>query len=183
MRASANLAVTVLGAALVAVLVGVLWFGTGDPAAAPSARPSDAVPTTTSGHITVHASGAVLRPGLVVVPQHARIADVVRAAGGLTSDADLAGVNLAASVGDGDHVVVPRMGELVRSGVSAAGVDLNRASASELEELQGVGPVLAERIVDHRDEHGPFRTVEDLLDVPGIGEAKLALMRPGIAEP
>jgi competence protein ComEA len=103
-------------------------------------------------------------------------------AGGVTSDADLTAFNLAASVRDGDHVVVPRLGETSPS-PSGGGIDLNRASASELESLPGVGPVLAGRIVTFRDEHGRFSEVEDLLDVPGIGEAKLDQMRGAIAAP
>ena len=104
------------------------------------------------------------------------------AAGGALPDADLAAVNLAAPVADGDRIHVPARGE--DEVVSEpSGIDLNRADAAELEQLDGVGPVLARRIVEYRAAHGPFRTVEDLLDVPGIGEAKLAAIRSGIAAP
>ena len=82
---------------------------------------------------------------------------------------------------DGDHIVVPSIGE--RIGVDDGLVDLNRSTAAKIAELQGIGPVLAERIVAHREEHGPFESIEDLLDVPGIGEAKLALLRSGVSSP
>jgi competence protein ComEA len=130
----------------------------------------------------------VVAPGLVQVPDGARIADVVAAAGGSTRDADLAAVNLAAPVRDGEQIVIPaatgdpaveRVGALLSDGR----VRLNSASSDELEHLPGVGPVLADRIAAYREEHGPFAVVEDLLDVPGIGEAKLATLRDSVALP
>lgn len=184
-RASANLAVTVLGVAATVLIVGILWFGTGsDPAPTPTTPGTTAPPTAVADTVTVHVSGAVVDAGLVELSGASRVADAVRAAGGVTSAADLSAINLAAPVRDGDQIVVPRVGE-VRPGSSApgGGVDLNRATASELEALPGVGPVLAGRIVTFRDEHGPFGTIEDLLDVPGIGEAKLEQMRSAITAP
>jgi competence protein ComEA len=84
-------------------------------------------------------------------------------------------------VADGDQIVVPAVGEPGEVGDGL--IDLNRATAQELAQLHGIGPVLAERIVAHREEHGPFDSVESLLDVPGIGEAKLALLRSGVSGP
>ncbi|MEA2024392.1 MAG: helix-hairpin-helix domain-containing protein [Actinomycetota bacterium] len=140
--------------------------------------------TTVAATIIVHVSGSVHRPGLVTVSSSARIADVIAAAGGATPGADLGGLNLAATVRDGDQVVVPVPGEAPSvSGGSNQGIDLNRSSADELEGLPGVGPVLAARIVEFRESNGPFSAVEDLLDVGGIGEAKLATMRDAIAAP
>ena len=135
--------------------------------------------------LTVHVSGAVVSPGLVEVVSGSRVADVLAAVGGALPGADLGALNLAATVLDGARVVVPEMGS---GGSDAAGegpplVSINVASASELEGLPGVGPVLAQRIVDHRSRFGPFREVEDLLDVPGIGEAKLAALRDFVALP
>lgn len=182
MHASTNLAVTVLGIAVVAVIAGVAWFGTGSDA--PPDTPTAAAPSgsVTSPVVAVHVSGAVAEPGVVSVAADGRIADAVRLAGGVTSDADLAALNLAAPLRDGDQVIVPRRGE-ESAAPASAGIDLNRASASELESLPGVGPVLAGRIVAFRDEHGAFSEVEDLLDVPGIGEAKLDQMRGSITAP
>ena len=141
--------------------------------------------------IVVHVAGRVLRPGLVRVGASARVGDVIMAAGGALADARLDEINLAAAVSDGVQVVVPGPGTRVDArnawGGSAGGssglVSLNRAAAEELEEIPGVGPVLAQRIVHHRQANGPFLEVEDLLDVSGIGEGKLAELRRHVAVP
>jgi len=139
--------------------------------------------------IVVHVSGKVLRPGLVRVSASARVGDVIMAAGGALGDARLDEINLAAPVADGAQVVVPGPGTRLdapsawsgSSGGSSGVVNLNRASADQLEEVPGVGPVLADRIVHHRQTNGPFLEVEDLLDVSGIGEGKLAELRRHVA--
>ena len=176
------LQITVIGVAGLLVVGGVLWFGSGSTQ---PASPVGAFETssTTARILAVHVAGLVQNPGLVEVEEGARVADVIRVAGGATSAADLAALNLAAPVRDGDHVVVPAIGASLGSGIAVAGIDINRATATELEELPGVGPVLAKRIAEHRAAHGPFETVEDLLDVPGIGEAKLDAMRDAIRPP
>lgn len=161
---------------------GIVFFGVGSvpgPPIPPAAIVSS--PDPRPGLVTVHVSGAVAEPGLVGVTDGARVADAIAAAGGSTPGADLSAINLADPVRDGDQIVVPASsgsGMATAAGVAADGrVRLNSASATELETLPGVGPVLAERIVEHREEHGPFTEMEDLLDVPGIGEAKLAALR------
>ena len=150
----------------------------------PVESPSTSAPPAT---LIVHVAGWVKRPGLVELASGGRVADAVAAAGGALPGADLSALNLAAPLRDGDQIRVPAPGEAAAMG-SAGGdadapVDVNRASAAELERLPGVGPVLAQRIVDYREEHGPFATAEDLLDVPGIGEAKLAELRDAISLP
>ncbi|MEN8040672.1 MAG: helix-hairpin-helix domain-containing protein [Actinomycetota bacterium] len=184
-RDSTNLAVTVIGLAVVVVLVGVIWFGLGATEAIPQAFTSSDAPVPVESSVRVHVSGAVASPGVVEVPADAIVADAIAAAGGASSSANLIAVNLAAPVRGGEHIIVPDVdgGTAGVSSSSESGVDLNAATATELESLPGVGPVLAERIVGYRDEHGPFATVEDLLDVPGIGESKLATMRSAIAYP
>lgn len=157
----------------------LLW-----PARAPMVASAFTPPPTTAGVVTVHVSGMVVRPGLVALGEGARVADAIVAAGGATVGADLTSLNLAATVGDGQHLVVPD----VAGGVAAPGggdgrVRVNTADAAALEMLPGVGPVLAERIVAHREANGPFTVVEDLLDVPGIGESKLAAMRESVIVP
>jgi len=131
--------------------------------------------------IDVHVSGWVVSPGVVSVPQGAIVADAIDAAGGLRAGASAESVNLAASVLGGEQIVIPGPGDSRGSDSRAMPSDglmsLNRADAAELETLPGVGPVLAERIVAYREDHGPFEAVEDLLDVPGIGESKLAAIR------
>jgi competence protein ComEA len=140
--------------------------------------------TATPGTIVVHVSGAVARPGLIAVPEGARVADAILAAGGALPSASLLALNLAAPVAGGHRVVVPEAGTTPGEPGSAGGpIAVNLATAGELEGLPGVGPVLAQRIVEHRERYGPFGVVEDLLDVTGIGEAKLAAIRDHITVP
>jgi competence protein ComEA len=182
-----NLAVTSIGLGVLIVVGAAAWFGLGSSSLPPSpVAPRQAIETSPRDtDITVHVSGSVSHPGLVAVPDDARVADVVLAAGGASSDADLGRVNLAASVRDGEHVVIPRLTADASggSGEMDGPFDLNGASVEQLEELPGVGPVLAQRIATYRDDHGPFETVEDLLDVPGIGESKLAAIRDFVKSP
>lgn len=169
----------VLAAAVVA-LAGLAgwWFG-GPPQAPPSPR---VVSEGAAGTLTVHVAGAVADPGLVSVPVGSRVADAVAAAGGLGPDSDVSGLNLAAPVADGQHVVVPS--RRAAAPIEEDGrVRINAASAGDLEAIPGVGPVLAARIVAHRAANGPFTVVEDLLDVAGIGEAKLAALRDSVVVP
>jgi competence protein ComEA len=134
--------------------------------------------------VTVHVSGAVARPGLVSLLPGARIADAIVAAGGARPDAVLTAMNLAAPVANGQQLVVPAGGAGDSGAASPDGrVAINTADATAIEALPGVGPVLAQRIVEHRRRHGPFGVVEDLLDVPGIGEAKLAALREMVLVP
>jgi competence protein ComEA len=169
----------VAGVVLVVAAGAGWWFG-GEPAPPPPLRVSAG--TAEAGVVIVHVAGEVAAPGLVTVGPGSRVADAVAAAGGLLADADTAGLNLAAPVVDGQQVVVRAVGEAA----SSAGGDvvhLNTAAAVDLEQIPGVGPVLAARIVEYRESNGPFVVVEDLLDVAGIGEAKLAAMRDAVAVP
>jgi competence protein ComEA len=174
---------------LVAVGAGIFW-GTRGPEPPPSTGAFTAAEAGSSEEpsLTVHVAGWVTNPGLVEVSEGARVADAVNAAGGLRPGADTSGVNLAAPVTDGEQILIPGPSNDVAgersTGVSGDGiVHINRATAAELETLPGVGPVLAERIISHREEHGPFQMVEDLLDVSGIGEAKLAAIRDLVKVP
>lgn len=152
-------------------------------------RPAEPVPVPSvqaeqsEATITVHVSGAVAAPGLVEVAGSARVADVIAAAGGTTAQASLTAINLAAVVHDGEQVVVPETRGARTSAPDDGLIHLNRASESELEAIPGVGPVLAGRIIASRDERGGFSTVEDLLDVSGIGEAMLASIRDLVVVP
>jgi competence protein ComEA len=138
--------------------------------------------------LVVHVAGAVVAPGLHELPPGARVADAVDAARGLTPQADGARINLAAPVVDGERVYVLAVGEqepAVAVGSSSAPdasqgtgpVDLNTADAEALESLPGIGPSTAAAIIQHRAEVGAFTSVDQLLDVPGIGEAKLEALR------
>ncbi len=164
------------------VLVGsVLGWSTREP---PALVPTQEriLTTTVEARIRVHVAGWVLSPGVVEVPEGAIVAEAVEAAGGLRPGAVVEGINLAAPVRPGDQIVVPGPGAAPAERGSGR-ISLNRATPEELESLPGVGPVLAARIVAYRDQNGPFTEVEDLLDVPGIGEAILASLRDLVSLP
>ena len=184
-RAVRALAV-LLGAAL--LIVGVTWWqGRARPVLdVPEAAASAAAPEATT--VVVHVIGRVRSPGIVTLPFGSRVADAVDAAGGLRDGASVGDLNLARVLVDGEQVVVGRRaapsGASVdapgaTSGTSADGaLNLNSATAAELETLPGVGPVLAGRIVAWREANGPFASVEILGEVSGIGDALLAQLRP-----
>jgi competence protein ComEA len=155
------------------------------PAGAVVSVPPTATP---SSDVVVHVTGAVRRPGLVELPGGSRVDDAVAAAGGATHRADIASVNLARLLVDGEQIVVLRKGAVATTGApgpSTAGsaspgqpVDLNAATLEQLDGLPGVGPVLAQRIIDWRTAHGRFSSVDELTDVSGIGERTLADLKP-----
>lgn len=160
-----------------------------------SEGPSDVVPLTRAGargdglaaeaapRLFVHVVGAVRRPGLFRLKDGARVADAVARAGGPSRRADLSAVNLAAPLVDGQQVIVPSRGPdgapAALGGASAPGAKVSLASATveQLDELPGIGPVTAQKIVDWRTTHGPFRSVDDLDDIPGIGPARIEQLR------
>jgi competence protein ComEA len=139
----------------------------------------------------VHVAGAVRRPGVYRLSAGARVQDAVRRAGGARPGADVNGINLAAKVVDGQQVVVPsrgRAGAAPATGAIAAGgapgaasagppISLNSATAEQLDTLDGVGPATAQKIIAWRTQHGGFRSIADLGQVPGIGPKKLAALR------
>lgn len=143
-----------------------------DLAAAPPAM------VATPALLVVDVAGDVRRPGLVRLPPGSRVADALAAAGGVRPGASTAGLNLARVVKDGEQVVVGGVAATAAADAATPGlVNLNTATADDLDALPGVGPVLAERIVAWRDAHGPFATVEQLREVSGIGERKFASLR------
>lgn len=180
-----------IGAAIVLVLVALavtvgigIWRGQSAPVEHVTATPQATEPATAvASDAYVHVSGAVRAPGLYVVGADARVIDAVSAAGGLADDADASAINLARPVTDGEQLVVPVEGEAPPAGPSAGTgsapglVSVNTADAAALEELPGIGPALAARIIDWRDTEGPFATVDDLLAVSGIGPKVLESLR------
>ena len=160
---------------------------------------------SSSANITVYVSGEVVKPGVYVLLATARVIDALQAAGGATNQADLVVVNLAAPLVDAAQVFIPRMGSTPRvtlprphaginlpiagagagAGAGAVGgatstagiVDINSATISDLDALPGVGPSTAQAIIDYRVANGPYASVDDLLNVRGIGPSKLAAMR------
>ena len=153
----------------------------GPSRAVPLAQLDDAGRGGSAPRLVVHVVGAVRRPGLFRVAEGARIADALARAGGPTRRADLSAVNLAAPLADGAQVLVPRRlpagTATAAGGASPAIVSLATATVEQLDELPGVGPVTAQKIVDYRAEHGPFRSVDDLDAIPGIGPARIEQIR------
>jgi competence protein ComEA len=138
--------------------------------------------------LVVHVVGEVRRPGLYQLREGARIADAVRRAGGARRKANLAGLNLAAPLVDGTQVLVPSKAASAAAAPTGSGasdveggaqlaVSLSSATVEELDELPGIGPITAEKIVDYRTEHGPFASVDDLDAVPGIGPTRVEQLR------
>jgi competence protein ComEA len=160
----------------------------GSPVEQPS--PSGAASSTPSTQVlVVDVSGRVRRPGLVRAKPGSRVADVVALAGGALPGVDLTGLNLARQVVDGEQILVGipggapvgTPGAVSSGGASpAAPIDLNAATAAQLESLPGVGPVLAQRIVDWRTEHGRFTSVDELQEVTGVGQKKFESLKPHV---
>ncbi len=186
---------------------GLWWWSTissppkVQPVDAPGPRPSSSGGEASGGQpsgaagdggpvLVVHVAGAVVSPGVYRLPNGSRIHDAIGAAGGAIPEADLHRLNLAAPLEDGIRVLVPRPGDAVETSPSAPAsssggtassrgkVNLNSASAEELAGLPRVGPVLAQRIVEYRQQHGRFASPEDLDAVPGVGAKMLESLLP-----
>lgn len=165
-------------AAVVLLGAGVVRLAAGLPRG-PSVR---LISPPTPELLVVHVAGAVLQPGVYRLPAGSRTQDAVEAAGGFSADADSDAVNLAALLDDEEQIFVPRQGQSPQpspekqdqdqAGEAGPLVNINTALQAELETLPGIGPVLAQRILAYREEHGPFATIEELVDVPGIGPEK-----------
>jgi competence protein ComEA len=189
------------GAVLILVVLvagGRLLSRTGPEAAVTQEPPgivttaaAEQVTSTPVAEVVVDVVGAVRRPGLYRLPDGSRVADAVAEAGGTTPKAALAALNLAAPLVDGTQIVVPRRGAPEAAGTGggnvpappaeAGPVHLNTATVEELDALPGIGPVTAQRIVDFREQNGPFRSVDELDAVPGIGPARLEQLRDLVA--
>jgi competence protein ComEA len=180
------------GSLALILLAGRFVLGAGTTTVAPLPPP----PAETAGvtglpaaRVVVDVVGAVRRPGLYRLEQGSRIADAVARAGGATGKADLAQVNLAAPLADGEQVVVPKRGApgAVGSGADAGGgastgpVHLSTATLDQLDSLPGIGPVTAQKILDYRAKHGAFSSVDELDAVPGIGPSRMDQLRDLVA--
>lgn len=178
--AGAALILVLLGVAAAVLVTAVTPHGVSSvvrPTPSATAEVQDAAGAST---IYVHILGQVAHPGLYALRDGDRGVDIVAAAGGFTETADPAGINLARFLTDGEQIVVPAVGEVLATpgGVTGDGkVDLNSADVLALDTLPRIGPALADRIIAWREKNGPFASVEDLLDVPGIGEAILDGLR------
>jgi competence protein ComEA len=173
--------------AVVAWRMGAGGGGNGQPAAPGAAAPREAVvEDTRAAQALVHVAGEVRRPGVYRIAPGARVVQAIRRAGGPTRRADLSALNLAASLQDGQQVVIPRR---TAPGAGGSGstdgrrgpISLSSATEGDLDALDGIGPTLAGRIVEWRRAHGGFASVDQLLEVPGIGPARLEALRPHVA--
>ncbi|MEA2296302.1 MAG: competence protein ComEA [Solirubrobacteraceae bacterium] len=163
----------------------------------PIALPADTAPAADgaaaagdrAGAIVVDVAGEVRRPGVYRMPAGARVDDAVRRAGGARRRADLSQINLAAKLEDGKQVLVPARAPAAPAGASTAGtaaaapgvpLNLNTATLEQLDTLPGVGPATAQKILDYREQHSGFSSVEELGQVPGIGDIRLASLREAV---
>ena len=168
----------ITGVALTAVILIQVLKPSPQPVILSTATPTPAqMATPTPCMLHVYVTGAIQRPDVYLLPEGSIIKDAVAAAGGATEEADLERINLALPVTDGQQVHVPRIGEdsspvqPPSAQPAAARVNINTADAATLESLPGIGPSLAQRIIEYRQTHGPFERIEDVMDVSGIGTA------------
>ena len=179
MRSILNILIGVL---LGLLLAGGMWLA----ARAPQGESVELRPAPTSEPIQVHVAGAVVRPGLYDLPEGSRVMDAIDAAGGFVAEADKNSLNLAARVEDAQRLDVPYVAGFVpednqsftvitegtpSSSTGSELVDINTASLAELDKLPGIGPTTAQKIIEYRDVAGPFATIEDIVNVSGIGAA------------
>jgi competence protein ComEA len=158
-----------------------------DAAAPPDAARIEVAENGGGGRLVVHVAGAVRDPGVYRLPSGARVDDAVQRAGGATRRADLGGLNLAAELEDGRQVLVPERTRRGGGAAAAAGtaaepapgqpLNLNTATLEQLDSLSGIGPLTAQKILDFREERGGFGSIEELGEIPGIGEVRLASLR------
>lgn len=178
----------VYGAIAVAVLlVGARWIRSGEAQGqGPDAGlsfPGDSFPRTDQGSrdVVVHVAGEVRQPGVYRLPTGARVTDAVRRAGGLTAGAAEDSINLAARLSDGQQVVVPGRGASGATASAAEGpISLGSATAEQLEEIEGIGPVTAQKIIEFRDQQGGLSSVDQLDQISGIGPSTMEALRSGL---
>jgi competence protein ComEA len=178
----------VYGAIAVALLlIGARWIRSSDPpsggaAAAHFQADGFEASADSTRDVVVHVAGAVQRPGVYRLPLGARVADAVKRAGGFEPDAGEDAINLAARLSDGQQVVVPAPGAPGAAGTEAAGgpISLGSATAEQLDEIEGIGPVTAEKIIEFRDEHGGLSSIDQLDQISGIGPSTMEALRAGL---
>jgi competence protein ComEA len=200
----ANVAIWVVAAVLAVLaimrLTGSSSHGDGSALVRIHRSPAAVEPAHHEAAIYVHVAGAVRQPGLLKLPLGSRVATAVQRAGGAGPRADLSGVNLAARLEDGQQVLVPVRGAAGATGAAPAGAtpgaagigtappgaagvpkaSLGSVTVEQLDQIDGIGPTLAQRIVDYRTEHGGFRSIGELREVEGIGEKRFETLRDAL---
>jgi len=154
-----------LGLVVGLLAAGLVWLS----AEPPRGEAVTLLPSPTPRSVVVFITGAVANPGVYSLPEGSRIGDVLLMAGGFLPNAEQEGLNLAAKLQDGQQLIVPVRSP--ESYVSGGRVNINTASAEELDALPGIGPTTAQSIVDYRVQHGPFEFIQDIQNVPGVGPA------------
>jgi competence protein ComEA len=174
------------------VLLVVAWkllaapAGSAGGAAVSVSRPAEARSSPSGRAVYVHVAGRVARPGLYRLPPGSRVATAIDRAGGPARGAELSAVNLAMRVQDGQQVLVPRRGAPATAaaaggdGAGGARLSLATATVEQLDQLDGIGPTLAKRIVDYREQHGGFRSLDELKQVEGIGDKRFAALKDSL---
>lgn len=167
------------GALAIAVLViGARWVGGGEEAGATPVQIGGRLPAKRPAvGIVVHVAGAVERPGVYELPAGARVADAVKRAGGALRNGEVNAVNLAAPLADGQQVVIPGAGAVAGAAAAEGPISLGSATAEDLDQIDGIGPVTAAAIVEYRDSGRPITRIEDLDAVSGIGPATIEALR------
>jgi competence protein ComEA len=149
------------------LLTSLIWLA----ASPPRGEAVRLISAPTRPPIMVHVTGAVASPGLYYLPEGSRVNDAVQAAGGFLENADSSFINLAGVVKDGDKIHIPELMPGLSIGGSGLLVNINFATQTELENLPGIGPTLAKRIIDYRNQYGFFNSIDSVKNVPGLGEA------------
>ncbi|TMR01799.1 ComEA family DNA-binding protein [Actinomadura soli] len=187
-----------IGVIAAVVAAGYLWLARPrpQPSASPlpsatiaEVRPAVSASPAAGSPVVVHVLGKVRRPGVIALPSGSRVAEAIKAAGGVRPGAKTGALNLARKLVDGEQIPVGVRGLAPVAGAPSspapggsaapgAPLDLNTATAEQLDDLPGVGPVLAQRIVDYRTQHGGFRSIEQLQDVSGIGARRFSDLKP-----
>jgi competence protein ComEA len=173
--------------AVAVLVVGARWIRSGADGSAGGAEVSFAADSshgaTGTRDVVVHVAGDVRRPGVYRLPAGSRVTDAVRRAGGFAGGADQDAINLAARLSDGQQVVVPGPGAVASSSASggqSGPISLGSATADQLDEIDGIGPVTAQKIIEFRDQHGGLSSIDQLDEVAGIGPSTMQTLRAAL---
>ena len=171
--------------AVAVIVIGARWIRSGATGSSGAAKLSFAADSAHEAEgtrdVVVHVAGAVERPGVYRLPAGSRVTDAVRRAGGFARGANHDAINLAARLSDGQQVVVPRPGAPASAaGAQSGPISLGSASVEQLDQVEGIGPVTAQKIVEFRDQHGGLSSINQLDEVDGIGPATMQTLRSAL---